>query len=49
MRYNNFYKERGIKMKGLKVYKKAILLMMTGSLVLTGCRKQKETKFTKNA
>ncbi len=32
-------------MKGLKVYKKAILLMMTGSLVLTGCRKQKETKF----
>ena len=32
-------------MKGLKVYKKAILLMMTGSLVLTGCRKQKETNF----
>ena len=29
-------------MKGLKVYKKAILLMMTGSLVLTGCRKQKD-------
>lgn len=45
MRYNNFYKKRGIKMKSLKIYKKAVLLMMTGGLVLTGCKKQSETEF----
>ena len=31
-------------MKGLKVYKKAILLMMTGSMILTGCKKNNKNE-----